>query len=119
MPLNNAHHGVCLGQALFKIVQCLGIKGWTGYTTCNNAANNGTMLVEFARLIKAATKQVWDPVERRISCLAHIINISTQKLISTYSKFPYFNVHDPTAHISDTSKPMRDEIGLVHTIVWL
>jgi hypothetical protein len=109
-----------------------------GYATCDNAANNGTMLVEFGRLVKATTGTAWDPVERRIksvdssikrspsfnvssSCLAHVINIATQKLISAYSKSPHFNAHDPTAHIPDTSVGLRDEIGLVRAIavkVW-
>jgi hypothetical protein len=40
-----------------------------GRVTCDNAANNGTLLVEFSRLIKLAAKRVWDPVERRIGCL--------------------------------------------------
>jgi hypothetical protein len=37
-----------------------------GYVTCDNATNNGTMLVELARLLLAATGQVWDPIEHRI-----------------------------------------------------
>ncbi|KAJ6607651.1 ribonuclease H-like domain-containing protein [Mycena sp. CBHHK59/15] len=70
------------------------------------------MLVEFGRLVKAATGRVWDPVEWRIGCLAHVINIVTQKLISAYSKSPHFNAHEPAAHIPDTSAEMCDEIGL-------
>jgi hypothetical protein len=50
-------------------------------------------------------------------CLAHVINIATQKLISAYSKSPHFNAHTPTAHIPDTSTAVtRDEIGLVRAI---
>ncbi|KAJ7917073.1 hypothetical protein B0H13DRAFT_1870602 [Mycena leptocephala] len=74
------------------------------------------MLVEFSRLIKLKTGLVWNPVERRIGCLAHIINIATQKLISAYSKSPHFDAREPTAHIPDTSELMRDEIGLVRAI---
>ncbi|KAJ7909869.1 hypothetical protein B0H13DRAFT_621635 [Mycena leptocephala] len=86
------------------------------YATCDNAANNGTMLVEFVRLIKKETGPVWNPVERRIGCLAHVINVATQKLISEYSRSPHFNAHESKAHIPDTSAPMRDEIGLVRMI---
>ncbi|KAJ7509390.1 hypothetical protein B0H11DRAFT_2427795 [Mycena galericulata] len=50
------------------------------------------------RLIKLATKQIWDPIERRIG------------------KSPHFNAHEPTAHIPDMSQPVRDEIGLVRAI---
>ena len=50
-------------------------------------------------------------------CLAHIINLATQALISTHSKSKYFN-----GDLSDESLPEdlgvseRDEIGLVRAI---
>ena len=51
------------------------------------------------------------------SCLAHVINLSTQVLISTYSKAPHYTPHSPQAHEPDsTQHGDRDEIGLVHAI---
>ena len=47
------------------------------------------------------------------SCLAHVINLATQMLISTYSKSPHFDPKHPDAH-TPTS---RDEVGLVRAIV--
>ena len=47
------------------------------------------------------------------SCLAHVINLATQKLISTYSKSPHFNPKNPDAHVPAS----RDEVGLVRAIV--
>jgi len=46
------------------------------------------------------------------SCLAHVINLATQALISTYSKAPHFDPKNPEAH-EPTS---RDEVGLVRAI---
>jgi hypothetical protein len=81
--LNNAHHGVRLGQALYKVVKQFDIVDrvsclWlyiaisiayyslqVGYVMCNNAPNNGTML-EFARQVQHETGETWDPIERRI-----------------------------------------------------
>jgi hypothetical protein len=57
-------------------------------------------------------------------CLAHILNLGTQLLISTKSKTKYYNVHDddvPDADIADPEQPDRDEVGLVRAIcvkVW-
>lgn len=53
-----------------------------------------------------------------LRCLAHIINLATQALISTRSKAKYFNPHDdgdqlPDANIVDVE---RDEVGLVRVI---
>lgn len=46
------------------------------------------------------------------SCLAHVINLATQALISTYSKSLFFDPKDPEAHMPTT----RDEVGLVRAI---
>ncbi|KAJ7938586.1 hypothetical protein B0H13DRAFT_1851535 [Mycena leptocephala] len=104
------------GQALFQIVTRIRIQRRVGYATCDNARNNGAMLIELARLIKDATSLIWNPIERRIGCLAHVINIATHKLISAYSKSPHFNAREPNSLIPDTSELMRDEIGLVRAI---
>ncbi|KAJ7686150.1 hypothetical protein B0H14DRAFT_2654459 [Mycena olivaceomarginata] len=56
---------------------------------------------------------------KKLCCLAHVINLATQKLISTYSKASHFNIHDSNAHIPDTSLShdgIRDEIGLLRAI---
>ncbi|KAJ7208456.1 hypothetical protein C8J57DRAFT_1257852 [Mycena rebaudengoi] len=69
-----------------------------GYVTSDNAANNSTMLVEFAHQILRATGMKWDPIE---CCL---------------NKSPHFNAHEPTAHIPTTTGVDRDEIGLLRAI---
>jgi len=43
------------------------------------------------------------------SCLAHVINLATQALISTYSRAVHFDPKYPEAHIPTS----RDEVGLV------
>jgi hypothetical protein len=53
-----------------------------------------------------------DHSQRLYSCLAHIINLATQALISTYSKAPHFDPKDPEAHVPTS----RDEVGLVRAI---
>jgi hypothetical protein len=47
-----------------------------------------------------------------LSCLAHVINLATQVLISTYSKVPYFDPQNPKGHVPTS----RDEVGLVRAI---
>jgi hypothetical protein len=47
------------------------------------------------------------------SCLAHVINLATQMLISTYSKSPHFDLKQPDAHVPTS----HDEVGLVRAIV--
>ncbi len=47
------------------------------------------------------------------SCLAHVINLATQALISTYSKAPHFDPKNPEAHVLTGC----DEVGLVRAIM--
>ena len=50
-------------------------------------------------------------------CLAHIINLAMQALISVCSKAKYYNPHVLDEHVPDTNSHDRDEIGLIHAIV--
>jgi hypothetical protein len=54
------------------------------------------------------------------SCLAHIINLATQALISTRSQAKYYNPHDDEIHETPNldAEPghQRDEVGLIRAI---
>ncbi|KAF8805603.1 hypothetical protein BYT27DRAFT_7104261, partial [Phlegmacium glaucopus] len=49
-------------------------------------------------------------------CLAHVINLATQALISTYSKTKHFDPKEPNDHEPDIDAFQRDEVGLIHSI---
>jgi hypothetical protein len=83
--LNNAHNGVRLGQALFKIIVRVGIKQKVsvcntpgvalpinplkvGHVTCDNASNNVTMMKEFAARLKTTDKE-YNWKRRKIKCV--------------------------------------------------
>lgn len=100
-----------------------------GHVTCDNASNNSTMMKELAARLKITMSKEYHWKKRKIksvssqtslfqlltadSCLAHVINLATQMLISTYSKSPYFDPKEPDAHVPT----YRDEVGLVRAIV--
>jgi hypothetical protein len=87
------------------------------------------MLKEFAAWLKGAMGKKYDWRKRKIkcvgpqtyqsqfltknSCLAHVINLATQMLISTYSQSPHFDPKQPNAHVPTS----RDEVGLIRAIV--
>jgi hypothetical protein len=50
-------------------------------------------------------------------CLAHVINLATQAVVSTYSKSKHYDPKDPEAHIPELDDQVRDEIGLIRAIV--
>lgn len=57
---------------------------------------------------------LWRGLHRR--CLAHIINLATQVLISTRSKAKYYNPHNIDEHTPDVDALERDELGLIRAI---
>ena len=100
-----------------------------GHITCNNASNNSTMMNELAMRLKNSTGEIYYWRKQKIkfvrsltcvfqllmtdSCLAHVINLATQLLISTYSKSPHFDPKHPNAHVPTS----HDEVGLVRSII--
>src|ERR1700678_1029168 len=88
------------------------------------------MMTEFGKRVGNHIGKKWEGRKRRIRqgfsslcsasaadflrCLAHIINLATQALISTYSQATHFDPMDPEAHVPLPGA--RDEIGLIHAI---
>ena len=134
--MNSAHNGHRLGTALFKACDRLGIAHKIGWVTCDNASNNSLMMTRFAEMVKQATGKEFDAVKRRIRwvscllcylsrvwltlflkrCLAHIINLATQAVISKYSKSKYYNPETPDDDLTSLAAYHRDEVGLIRTI---
>ncbi|KAF8068608.1 hypothetical protein FPV67DRAFT_1668686 [Lyophyllum atratum] len=130
--LPSTYNGESLGQALYKICLRLRIVYKIGHITCDNALNNGTMIDEFTRLYELSTGKTL--MSRNVTygmayacleilllnlclprrCLAHIINLATQALISAQSKSKYYNPHseDKDEHIPDLDVFDCDELGL-------
>ncbi|ESK81374.1 hat family dimerization domain-containing protein [Moniliophthora roreri MCA 2997] len=108
--LTGSHSGERLGQTLFKVVRRVGIEKRIGHVTCDNASNNDTMMEEFARLMDD-----WDFLsgERRLWCLAHIINLAVQAFIKTYSKSKHYDPQEPEVH---EPSEKGDEVGKVRAI---
>lgn len=91
------------------------------------------MLDEFARCYLLKTGLIFDVAKRHIRwvgcllhfptslliicrCLAHIINLATQALISTRSKAKYYDPEADESHVPDLAATERDEVGLVRAI---
>ncbi|KAF8237267.1 hypothetical protein L208DRAFT_1248424, partial [Tricholoma matsutake] len=80
---------------------------------CDNASNNSMMMRELAACLKISMGKKYHWRKRKVNCLAHVINLVTQMLISMYSKSPHFDPKQPDAHIPTSC----DEVGLVRAIV--
>ncbi|KAH8984846.1 hypothetical protein EDB92DRAFT_1818912 [Lactarius akahatsu] len=75
------------------------------------------MLQEFARCFQIKTGTSFDVKRRQIGCLAHIINLATQAVISARTKSKYYNGDPTDDHLpKDLGTSKRDEIGIVRAI---
>ncbi|KAK0430160.1 hypothetical protein EV421DRAFT_1809158 [Armillaria borealis] len=70
------------------------------------------MMVEYATLVQLAGDDDFVAKEREIGCKSHVVNLSSQKMIKTYSKSSHFDPKDPEAHHPQD----RDEVGLIRAI---
>ncbi len=127
-------HKVCKFSFVWHQLTPLLFMSKIGHVTCDNTSNNSTMMEEFSARLKASTGKKYKWGNRKIksvsisfthllqvfmcphSCLAHVINLTTQALIATYSKSPHFNPRDPEAHAVHLPTS-RDEVSLVRAIV--
>ncbi|KAN0113570.1 hypothetical protein V8E52_007634 [Russula decolorans] len=69
------------------------------------------MLKEFAKHVRAETGWIFNLETDRIRCLAHIINLATQALISTHSKSKHYDPAEPDADL--TVGNGCDVVGLI------
>jgi hypothetical protein len=74
------------------------------------------MMKEFAGRFQKKTGRRFDTRKRHIRCLAHIINLATQALISTRSNAKFYDPNAEDEHVPDVYAWNRDEVGLVRTI---
>ncbi|KAK0454019.1 uncharacterized protein EV420DRAFT_1556265 [Desarmillaria tabescens] len=56
------------------------------------------MMVEYEDLVRLAGDADFSAKEREIGCKSHVVNLSSQKLIKTYSKSSHFDPKNPEAH---------------------
>ena len=110
-----------------------------GHITCDNVKNNDTMLEEFAHCYQVKMGCEFKTKRQQIRyvfhhfgkcsltqsanahlscrCLAHIINLVMQAVISAHSKAQFCSSAPEDNHIpEDVGRTERDEIGLVHAI---
>ncbi|KAJ2919527.1 hypothetical protein MD484_g940, partial [Candolleomyces efflorescens] len=105
VQMNTAHDGALLGCSLYKIVKRYHIQHKIGHIICDNASNNTTMLKAFEVKLNSsrhhleARVECWNYRTCHIHCLAHIINLATQVLITTYSKTSHINTESTAADV--------------------
>ncbi|KAG2151178.1 uncharacterized protein EDB93DRAFT_1327741 [Suillus bovinus] len=73
-------------------------------------------MAHFGMHIEEFTKEKFDHKKRRLCCLAHIVNLTTQALLTAHSKSEHFDPTKPDTVLFASHGIQRDEVGLVHAI---
>ncbi|KAH0825729.1 hypothetical protein J3R83DRAFT_9933 [Lanmaoa asiatica] len=74
-------------------------------------------MAELACLLTSETGKVFDGAERRLHCMAHVINLAMQAFLTTYSTSKHYDPSLPDADIVVSSdRGDRDPIGLIRAI---
>ena len=78
--LSGAHTGENQGQIIISILQEFELTKKIGYFTLDNAANNDTALVFLSKHLQELGVY-FDPIEHRLRCIGHIINLVVKALL--------------------------------------
>ena len=73
--LGERHSGENIAAEILDIIRSFGIEDKVGYFTLDNAANNETAMREIAQELH------FDPVQRRVRCVGHILNLVVKSLL--------------------------------------
>src|SRR5260370_39816248 len=79
-----SHSGETQAALIVEVLRRFGISK-VGYHTGDNATSNDTCLESLSRMLEAENIN-FNPKQRRIRCIAHIINLSLQSFLLARSK---------------------------------
>ncbi len=79
--LQGEHSGANMAVIILDVLSVYAIRGRLGYFVMDNATNNDTMLEAIAKEFKEADGIYYDPVEHRLRCIGHVINLSVQAFL--------------------------------------
>ena len=79
--LEKEHTGENIAQSVYDVIKDYNIVNNLGYFIMDNASNNDTALKELSSLIIQDGGTGFDPVERRLRCFGHIINLAVKDLL--------------------------------------
>ena len=79
--LEKEHTGENIAQSVYDVVKDYNIVKNLGYFMMDNAGNNDTALEELNSLIIQDGGIGFDPIERRLRCFGHIMNLAVKDLL--------------------------------------
>jgi hypothetical protein len=111
------HTGENIAAEILEIIRSFSIEDKVGYFTLDNAANNETAMSEIAEELK------FDPVQRRVRCIGHILNLVVKTLLfgKDVDAFEKSLVkEEPLARATHDQWMRKGPVGKAHNfVVWV
>ena len=80
------HSGAAQAQLIMQVVKKYGIAAKIGWHTSDNATSNDTCLLAMETLLLESHGVIFKASQRRVRCVAHIVNLSLQAFLLASSK---------------------------------
>lgn len=121
--LEEKHSGEKMAIIILNVFSTYAIRNKLGYFAMDNATNNDTMVEAIARNFHEINDVRYDPIEHRLHCIDHIINLSIEAFL--FDKHPDIegNRHGGEGEGDDSSnKELQDyrklgSQGKLHNII--
>ena len=116
--LQGAHTGPNMSVTMLELLNDYSIRSKLGYFVMDNAPNNDTMLRAISLNFRLVDGIEYDPIEHRLRCMGHIINLSVQAFL--FGKHPYPNSDESVDCPSDDElQAFRrfGPLGKLHNVV--
>jgi len=84
--LIGSHSGETQAKVIFEVLIEYSITKCLGYITSDNASSNNTLVVRLSETLYSQIKKRWDPIQHRLRCTGHIINLSLQAFLFASNK---------------------------------
>jgi len=79
--LEKKHNGENMAIIILNVLSIYAIRNRLGYFVMNNATNKDTMMKTIARNFQEINDVRYDPIEHRLRCIDHIINLFVQTFL--------------------------------------
>jgi hypothetical protein len=76
-----AHNGFNQADHIWRTIEDYEIAPFVGMFNVDNATNNDTALVEIASRLRIAGHESFDPIEVRLRCFGHVLNLTVKAIL--------------------------------------
>jgi hypothetical protein len=115
LPLRGSHTGYSMAHEVVHVLKDLSATRRLLAVTCDNASNNGTLAKGIGeRLLRDDID--WSPKENTIPCLAHVVNLVVQDIITHLKLADYMELPDGSTLQRQHTNQIRSAISVPNSL---